>query len=102
MHRDIAVRNVLLGKDNSIKISDFGLARRLPEGQEYWALPVASDLPIRYMPPEAFDTRHFSQSTDVWSFGVAMWETMAYAAFAPCFLSDVSQLWAPALQDRKC
>jgi serine/threonine protein kinase len=78
VHREIAVRNVLLGKNNAVKISDFGMARRLPEKQDYWAPSVSSDLPIRYMPPEAFETKHFSQATDVWSFGVAMWETMAF------------------------
>ena len=74
VHRDLAARNVLVGKKHSLKISDFGLARSMEE-DEYHA--TGMKLPIKWMAPEAIRYRTFTTKTDVWAFGVTMWETFS-------------------------
>ena len=80
MHRDIAVRNVLLTVNNVVKIGDFGLARYILEGDSEWKMDRASKLPVRYMAPESFVRKRFSNQSDVWSFGVAVWEIMTFVS----------------------
>ena len=58
------------------KLGDFGLARYLPEGQDHWLMDKSSRLPVRYMAPETVSDKRFSEASDVWSFGVTMWEIM--------------------------
>ena len=79
MHRDIAVRNILIGEHNTVKIGDFGMARVIPIGEHSWKMKQPAKLPIRYLAPEAESLRVFSEASDVWSFGVVQWEIMAYA-----------------------
>ena len=62
MHRDLACRNVLLGENKQLKVSDFGLAR---EGELY-VKTTAGRLPLRWMAIEAITERVFTQKTDVW------------------------------------
>ncbi|GAU95140.1 hypothetical protein RvY_06815 [Ramazzottius varieornatus] len=71
VHRDLAARNVLVDKGKIVKISDFGMARQ--EG-EYVLQDGSIALPIRWMSPTAVLNKTFNQSTDVWSYGVLLWE----------------------------
>ncbi len=77
LHRDIAARNILLTTNNVVKIGDFGLARKLPDGESFWKLDKAGKLPVKYMALESLTTKRFTVATDVWSFGVFIWEIMA-------------------------
>ena len=72
VHRDLATRNCLVGANNTIKISDFGMSRSLYESH-YYIISGHAILPIRWMATECFYGR-FSAKTDVWAFGVTMWE----------------------------
>ena len=72
VHRDLATRNCLVGKDYTVKIADFGMSRNL-YSQSYYKVRGRAMLPIRWMAPESFFGR-FSEKTDIWSFGVVMWE----------------------------
>ncbi|GAU95145.1 hypothetical protein RvY_06820 [Ramazzottius varieornatus] len=74
VHRDLAARNILVDKGKIVKISDFGMARH--EG-EYLLQDGSIPLPIRWMSPTAILNKTFNQSTDVWSYGVVLWEMFA-------------------------
>ena len=78
MHRDLAIRNILLGENNVVKIGDFGLARYIQKGEIDWKLERQSSLPVRYVAPECFSKKRFSFATDVWAFGVLLWELMTF------------------------
>lgn len=78
VHRDIAARNVLLHHNNQVKLGDFGLARQLPPGQPYWRMEKSGRLPVKYMAIETLTLKRFSPASDVWAFGVFMWEVLAY------------------------
>lgn len=76
IHRDIAARNCLLsskGPGRVVKIADFGMARDIYR-QDYYKKGGRAMLPIKWMPPEAFLDGIFTAKTDVWSYGVLMWE----------------------------
>lgn len=73
VHRDLATRNVLVSEDNSAKVSDFGLAKDSAMGQL-----DAGKLPIKWTAPEALRQKVSTSKSDVWSFGVVMWEIYSY------------------------
>ena len=77
VHGDLAARNILLHKHKSVaKVSDFGLSRSLYSSVEDLA-NVSSGLPVRWMAPEVLKTRMVNNKSDVWSFGVLLWEVFS-------------------------
>ena len=77
VHRDIAARNVLVGNNLSVKISDFGNTQP-GYSADYYRGNNDALLPVRWMPPEAIVYGKFGVESDVWSFGVMMWELYSY------------------------
>ncbi|XP_033932047.1 protein tyrosine kinase 2 beta, b isoform X4 [Pseudochaenichthys georgianus] len=75
VHRDIAVRNVLVASPDCVKLGDFGLSRYI-EDEEYYKASVTR-LPIKWMAPESINFRRFTTASDVWMFAVCMWEIMS-------------------------
>lgn len=78
LHRDIAARNILLDRNNIVRIADFGLARPLPPGQDEWKLDKLGRLPVKYMAVETLTKKVFSLASEVWSYGVYLWEVLSY------------------------
>lgn len=76
VHRDIAARNVLVSSEDCVKLADFGLSRWIDERDYYSASP--GKLPLKWMAPESINYRRFTSASDVWMFGVCMWEVMSY------------------------
>uniref|UniRef100_A0A665UT00 non-specific protein-tyrosine kinase n=1 Tax=Echeneis naucrates TaxID=173247 RepID=A0A665UT00_ECHNA len=75
VHRDIAVRNVLVASPDCVKLGDFGLSRYI-EDEEYYKASVTR-LPIKWMAPESINFRRFTTASDVWMFAVCMWEILS-------------------------
>uniref|UniRef100_A0A671YP30 Receptor protein-tyrosine kinase n=1 Tax=Sparus aurata TaxID=8175 RepID=A0A671YP30_SPAAU len=79
VHRDLAARNVLVKNPNHVKITDFGLARLLDiDETEYHA--DGGKVPIKWMALESILHRRFTHQSDVWSYGVTVWELMTFGA----------------------
>ncbi|XP_072025326.1 vascular endothelial growth factor receptor 1-like [Amphiura filiformis] len=76
IHRDLAARNILVADHNVVKICDFGLSRNLYYDPDYIA-SSKSLLPIKWMAPESIFDKVFTSQSDVWSFGIVMWETFS-------------------------
>lgn len=76
VHRDIAVRNILVASHECVKLGDFGLSRYV-EDEEYYKASVTR-LPIKWMAPESINFRRFTSASDVWMFGVCMWEILCF------------------------
>ncbi|KAH9408119.1 hypothetical protein TYRP_011778 [Tyrophagus putrescentiae] len=81
VHCDLATRNCLVNADLVVKIADFGLSQRLTAGgANYYRADVEKDaLPIRWMPLEAILFGRFTPASDIWAFGVLLWEVFSYA-----------------------
>lgn len=77
IHMDIAARNFLLGANNCVKVADFGLTQKLPESGVFEADPETK-FPIKWCPPESLDSSQFSIASDVWAFGVFLWEIATF------------------------
>ncbi|XP_030628693.1 fibroblast growth factor receptor 2 isoform X4 [Chanos chanos] len=73
IHRDLAARNVLVTESNVMKIADFGLARDV-HNIDYYKKTTNGRLPVKWMAPEALFDRVYTHQSDVWSFGVLLWE----------------------------
>ncbi|XP_035239394.1 ephrin type-A receptor 2 isoform X2 [Anguilla anguilla] len=78
VHRDLAARNILVNSSLACKVSDFGLSRVLEDDQEGTYTTSGGKIPIRWTAPEAIAYRKFTSASDVWSFGIVMWEVMAF------------------------
>eukprot|EP00049_Salpingoeca_infusionum_P005014 m.87306 g.87306 ORF g.87306 m.87306 type:complete len:1906 (-) comp12825_c0_seq22:1084-6801(-) len=72
LHRDVSARNVLVSTDGTCKLADFGLSRETVEKDYY--ISTGGDLPVRWTAIEALETNKFSLASDVWSFGVLLYE----------------------------
>lgn len=81
IHRDLAARNCLVGREFVVKISDFGMSHNLYESL-YYRVQGRLILPIRWMAYESFYGQ-FSVKSDVWSYGVTIWEVFELARFEP-------------------
>ncbi|XP_027692314.1 tyrosine-protein kinase Tec isoform X4 [Vombatus ursinus] len=72
IHRDLAARNCLVNESGVVKVSDFGMARYVLDDQ--YTSSSGAKFPVKWCPPEVFNYCRFSSKSDVWSFGVLMWE----------------------------
>lgn len=93
VHMDLAARNVLVGNDTRVKVADFGLTRKYDDGANGYRLKGKMKLPMLWTPPECFplivtkgvnkpqtgnDIAFYDEKTDMWAYGVTVWEIMTY------------------------
>lgn len=79
VHRDLASRNILVSKDKICKVADFGFARRVTDDCAY-ERTTANPVPVKWMAPEALVENRFTSKSDVFSFGILMWEIVTLGA----------------------
>ncbi|KAM3861380.1 ephrin type-A receptor 7 isoform 3-T3 [Diretmus argenteus] len=78
VHRDLAARNILVNSNLVCKVSDFGLSRVIDDDPEAVYTTTGGKIPVRWTATEAIQYRKFTSASDVWSYGVVMWEVMSY------------------------
>ncbi|ESN91816.1 hypothetical protein HELRODRAFT_70092, partial [Helobdella robusta] len=78
VHRDLAARNVLLANDTHAKISDFGMSKAIGIGNNYYKANETGRWPLKWYAPECLYFYRFDSKSDVWSYGVTLWEATSY------------------------
>ncbi|XP_012994092.1 ephrin type-A receptor 7 isoform X9 [Esox lucius] len=78
VHRDLAARNILVNSNLVCKVSDFGLSRVIDDDPEAVYTTTGGKIPVRWTAMEAIQYRKFTSASDVWSYGIVMWEVMSY------------------------
>ncbi|OWK51906.1 Discoidin domain-containing receptor 2 [Lonchura striata] len=91
VHRDLATRNCLVGNNYTIKIADFGMSRNLYSG-DYYRIQGRAVLPIRWMAWESILLGKFTTASDVWAFGVTLWEMFVLCKEQPYSLLTDEQV----------
>uniref|UniRef100_A0A8D0GC51 receptor protein-tyrosine kinase n=1 Tax=Sphenodon punctatus TaxID=8508 RepID=A0A8D0GC51_SPHPU len=77
VHRDLATRNCLVGENMVVKIADFGLSRNMYSA-DYYKANENDAIPIRWMPPESIFYNRYTTESDVWAYGVVLWEIFSF------------------------
>ena len=80
VHRDLAARNVLVVDVNFVKISDFGMSRAMGATNDYYRAEAAGKWPLKWYAPECIYYYKFTQKSDVWSYGITLWEALTYGS----------------------
>uniref|UniRef100_A0A8C9ZJ19 Tyrosine-protein kinase n=1 Tax=Sander lucioperca TaxID=283035 RepID=A0A8C9ZJ19_SANLU len=78
IHRDLAARNVLVENERTVKIGDFGLTKSIKDNEGYYTVKDENDSPVFWYAPECLTHCKFYLASDVWSFGVTMYELITY------------------------
>lgn len=78
VHRDLAARNVLVVNSHYVKISDFGMSRAMGVGNDYYKAERAGKWPLKWYAPECIYFFKFTTKSDVWSYGITMWEALTF------------------------
>ncbi|NXW60078.1 JAK3 kinase, partial [Eurystomus gularis] len=79
VHRDLASRNILVESETHVKIGDFGLAKLLPQDKDYYVVREPGQSPVFWYAPESLAENIFSRASDIWSFGVLLYELFTYS-----------------------
>ncbi|NXJ72645.1 JAK3 kinase, partial [Rostratula benghalensis] len=79
VHRDLASRNILVESETHVKIGDFGLAKLLPQDKDYYVVQEPGQSPVFWYAPESLADNVFSRASDIWSFGVLLYELFTYS-----------------------
>lgn len=93
IHRDLAARNVLLSSREMVKIGDFGLMRGLNQEADHYVMSAHRRIPFAWCAPESLRVGSFSHSSDVWMFGVTLWEMFTFCEEPWFGLSGRQILW---------
>ncbi|KAM9335574.1 non-receptor tyrosine-protein kinase TNK1 [Symphorus nematophorus] len=93
IHRDLAARNVLLASREMVKIGDFGLMRGLSQETDHYIMSAHRRIPFAWCAPESLRVGSFSHASDVWMFGVTLWEMFTYCEEPWFGLSGRQILW---------
>uniref|UniRef100_A0A8C0BIW4 non-specific protein-tyrosine kinase n=1 Tax=Buteo japonicus TaxID=224669 RepID=A0A8C0BIW4_9AVES len=80
VHRDLASRNILVESETHVKIGDFGLAKLLPQDKDYYVVQEPGQSPVFWYAPESLADNVFSRASDIWSFGVLLYELFTYSS----------------------